>query len=182
MKQFMNKLKSSCSTFRREEDGNMTVDFMLALPTAFLFAAATFEIGMIGLRDVMLERAVDVTVRDVRTGQIPAPTHSALVARICSEAMVIQDCTSNLKLQMVRNDIRDFTPLGNQPDCIDRAEDGEPLVNFVNGGNNELMVLRACSLFDPVLPTATIGAAIPKQSEGAYALVATSSFVLEPFQ
>lgn len=182
MKRYMTKLKDACAAFRREEDGNMTVDFVLALPTAFLFAAATFEIGMIGLRDVMLERAVDVVVRDVRTGQIPNPTHDMLRNRICQEAAIIPNCQAEMKLEMIRNDIRNYAVIDSQPDCIDRAATGTPLVNFVNGDNNELMIIRACTLFDPILPTAAVGAQVPKKSEGAYALVATSSFVLEPFK
>ena len=182
MNKYMKKLANACAAFRREEDGNMTVDFAIALPTAFLFAAATFETGMIGLRDMMLERGVDVTVRDVRIGVLPDPDHGTLVTAICDNAMIIPDCENQLKLEMVRNDIRNYTPMGSQPDCVDRAETGTPLINWANGGNNELMILRACSLFDPILPTAKIGASIPKQSEGAYALVATSSFVLEPYK
>lgn len=182
MNKYMKKLASACSAFRREEDGNMTVDFAFALPTAFLFAAATFETGMIGLRDVMLERGVDVTVREVRIGALPDPTHDALRTRICEAAMIIPDCENQLKLEMIRNDVRNYAEVDSQPDCVDRTATGEPMINWTNGGNNELMILRACSLFDPVLPTAKVGATLPKQSEGAYALVATSSFVLEPYK
>lgn len=176
------KFRSSCAAFGRSEDGNMTVDFVITIPTAFLFVSATFEGGLIGLRDMMLEHAVDVVVRDVRTGQMLLPTHERLVVAICEEALIIPNCAKELKLEMIRTNVRAFTPLGAEPDCIDRADEGAPLVNFTNGNNNELMLLRACALFDPILPTARLGAAIPKKSDGAYALVATSSFVLEPFQ
>jgi len=97
-------------------------------------------------------------------------------------ALIIPNCLEELKLQMVRKDIRDFSAMSAQPDCIDREERGAPRKDFAAGGNNDLMILRVCALFDPVLPTATIGAALPKQSQGAYALVSTSSFVLEPFK
>lgn len=182
MNKYLKKLANTCSAFHRNEDGNMTVDFVIALPTAFVFAAATFESGMIGLRDMMLERGVDVTVREVRIGILPDPDHDTLRTRICEASMIIPDCENQIKLEMVRNDIRDYAPMSSQPDCIDRAEEGTPLINWASGDNNELMILRACALFDPILPTAKIGAAIPKQSEGAFALVATSAFVLEPYK
>ena len=178
----LKKLHASWTAFAKEEDGNMTVDFAITIPTAFLFASATFEGGMIGLRDMMLEHAVDVVVRDVRTGQILTPTHDRLLVEICEAALIIPDCLNQLKLEMVRTDPRNFTALGPNPDCIDREDEGDPLTNFTAGGNNELMILRACALFDPIFPTATLGAAIPKKSEGAYALVATSTYVVEPFQ
>lgn len=182
MKHYMRNLATACTSFCKKEDGSSTFEFLLVLPVAFLFAGATYETGFIGLRDMMLERAVDVTVRDVRVGIISNPTHQNLKERICEEAMIIPDCLNQVKLEMVRKDIRTYVAMDDQPDCVDRAATGAPLLNFTNGGNNELMILRACSLFDPVLPTARIGATVPKQSEGAYALVATSSFVLEPFK
>ena len=66
--------------------------------------------------------------------------------------------------------------------CVDRAELGPPVLNFNSGLNIELMVLRACALFDPMIPTSGLGKQIPKESGGAYALVATSAYVMEPFQ
>lgn len=182
MRHFIKSAASTIASFCKNEDGNSTFEFLLVLPVAFLFAGATYETGFIGLRGVMLERAVDLTVRDVRIGVIPNPTHEALKVNICREAMVIPDCLNQVKLEMVRKDIRQYVGLDDQADCIDRSAQGAPLLNFTNGGNNELMILRACSLFDPVLPTAAIGAAVPKESGDAYALVATSSFVLEPFK
>jgi len=182
MMQVLNKLRSGWKAFAKEEDGNMTVDFAITIPTAFLFASATFEGGMVGLRDMMLEHAVDVVVRDVRTGRIPTPTHATLMVEICNAALIVPDCLNQLKLEMVRSNPRAFTAMSQNPDCIDRTDEGDPVINFTSGGNNELMILRACALFDPIFPTATLGAAIPKKSEGAYALVATSTFVVEPFQ
>ena len=59
---------------------------------------------------------------------------------------------------------------------------GSPVIDIANGLNNQLMILRACVLFDPMTPGSGLGKALPKESEGAYALVATSSYVMEPFQ
>jgi len=84
-------------------------------------------------------------------------------------AAMIPNCLEEVKLEMVRKEIRNFSAMDPQPDCIDREERGAPRKDFATGGNNDLMILRVCALFDPVLPTATIGAALPKQSQGAYA-------------
>lgn len=182
MKQHMKKIAAACQAFRRSEDGSSTIEIMTVLPAAMFFFAASYETGMIGLRNMMLERAVDVTVRDVRIGKIPEPDHAILKERICEQAMIIPNCMEEVKLEMMRKDIRNYVSISDQPDCIDRAEPGAPRIDFSEGGNNDLMILRVCALFDPVLPTAAIGAAVPKQSEGAYALVSTSSFVLEPYK
>jgi len=65
---------------------------------------------------------------------------------------------------------------------VEEAAVGPPVLNLTAGGNNELMILRACVLFEPMLPTSGLGKAIPKESGGSYALVAVSSYVMEPFQ
>ncbi len=182
MRRFIKNLRAGLKGFVANEDGNMTVDFAITIPTAFLFASATFEGGWIGLRGMMLDHGVDQVVREVRTGQILNPTHEQLLVSICDASLIIPDCLNQLKLEMIRTSARNFVGMGNAPDCVDRADEGDPVVNFTVGGNNELMVLRACALFDPFFPTAALGAAIPKKSQGAYALVSTSSFVVEPFQ
>lgn len=81
---------------------------------------------------------------------------------------------------MQRVDPRDWSMLGNDVDCVDRAKPGLPANQFVPGQSNDLMVLRACALIDPYFPTTGLGARLEKVSGGAYALVAVQSFAIEP--
>jgi hypothetical protein len=182
----MNRIQSmahACKSFCRKEDGTSTIEFMMVLPAAMFFFAASYESGMIGLRNVMFERAVDVTVRQVRIGAVEDPTHNSIKQMICDAASIIPNCMTSVKLEMVRKDVRAWTPMSSERDCVDRTPDSniEPVISWTPGGNNELMVLRACALFSPMLPTSAVGAA--SQSVGdEYALIATSSFVVEPYQ
>lgn len=182
MSVMLNSIGNAARRFWRREDGNSTIEFVLALPLTMTLFVAGLESGLLETRHVMLERGLDVTVRKVRIGEIAVPTHDLLKEEICFYAKIIPDCINQVQLEMVRNDMRDWQNVSADPDCVDREEEGVPLINFNTGGNNELMILRACALFDPLLPTSTMGAAIPKENGGAYALVASSSFVLEPFQ
>lgn len=168
--------------FRRSESGSATLDFVLMFPAVMLIFTSSYESGVLSTRHVMLERGLDTTVRDVRIGRIPNPTHERLVERICEIASIIPDCTSNVRLEMVPRDPRNWTAPSNTVMCVDRADLGPPVLNFNTGLNNQLMVLRACALFDPMIPTTGLGKQIPKESGGAYALVATSAYVMEPFQ
>jgi len=80
MKQHLKKFATACKTFRRSEDGSSTLELMTVLPAAMIFFAASYETGTLGLRHMMLERAVDVTVREVRIGAIDKPDHAKIPA------------------------------------------------------------------------------------------------------
>lgn len=179
---FFGKMLRGARRFRDSEDGNGTIEFVLVLPGFMLFFLSAYEGGVLSIRHVMLEHALDATVREVRLGVIPIPTHDLLTTRICEYATLIPDCSNQVRLEMVSRDPRNWEAFSSEVACVDREEEGDPVLNFNPGLNNELMILRACVLFDPVIPTAALGKAIPKESQGAYALVATSSYVMEPFQ
>lgn len=168
--------------FKANESGNSTIEFVLVFPAFMLLFISSYEAGLLSTRHVMLERGLDVTVREVRIGILRNATHERLSERICEVASIIPDCLENLRLEMISRDPRNWTMPSSTVSCVDRAEENQPTITLNGGGNNELMILRVCSLFDPMIPTSGLGKAIPKESGGAYALVATSSYVMEPFQ
>ena len=169
--------------FLRREDGTASLEIVLVLPFFMMLFMSAYEGGMISLRHMMLERGLDLAVRDVRIGRIVDPEHAVLKERICDYASIIPDCANQLQLEMVVMDVRNWTnELEGPIKCIDRALNVQPAVRFTYGDNNQLMVLQVCTLFDPVVPTSGLGKYIPKKSGGAYALVASSAFVMEPFR
>tara|TARA_R110002110_G_C13178140_1_gene693309 strand:+ start:117 stop:668 length:552 start_codon:yes stop_codon:yes gene_type:complete len=169
--------------FLRREDGTASLEIVLVLPFFMMLFMSAYEGGMISLRHMMLERGLDLAVRDVRIGRIVDPEHAALKKQICDYASIIPDCTNQLQLEMVAMDVRNWSNALDGPiACIDRALDVQRKVDYGFGVNNELMVLQVCTLFDPVVPTSGLGKYIPKQNGGAYALVASSAFVMEPFR
>ena len=182
MMRLLASLAAGLRRFRRREDGNGTIEFVLVLPGFLLLFTSAYEGGVLSTRHVMLERGLDVTVREIRIGKIPFPTHENLVDRICDVASIIPDCTNQLRLEMINRNPRDWQTVSRDVQCIDREEEGVPVLNPPSQDNNELMILRVCALFDPMIPTNGLGKEIPKESGGAYALVATSSYVMEPFK
>lgn len=176
------RFAKSLRSFARKEDGNATIEFVIALPAFMLLFTSAYEAGVLSTRHVMLERGLDVAVREVRIGAMINPSHERLTARICEVASIIPDCANQLRLEMVSADPRDFEAPTSEVACVDRSETGTPVLNFNNGLNNQVMILRACALFDPMIPTSGLGKQIPKESGGAYGLVATSAYVMEPFQ
>jgi hypothetical protein len=172
--------------FMLAEDGVASISFVVAFPVFMLFFGMIFENGMISARHVMLERGVDIAVRDVRVGRMPEPTPALLRERICDVAQIIPDCENQLQLEMVTLDLRAWNGMPADVQCIDRSVPDRPITSFTPGGNNQLVFLRACARFDPVMPGSGIGYAISNSANsaagGSYALIATSSYVVEPFR
>lgn len=176
----MTRLARFLRRFRKAEDGNGTIEFVLMLPFFMILFGSTFELGMAMTRQVMLDRGLDMTVREIRIGGITPVNHDTIKASICNRAAIIPDCLNQVKLEMRPIDPRNWSNIPNRADCIDRADTGIPVREFEPGAMNELMILRACALFDPYMPTSGLGAVIPRQSGNAYGLVAITSFVIEP--
>lgn len=176
----MSALASLLSRLSRARDGSASVEFVMIMPLLLLLIMSSFELGMVTLRQVMLDRGIELTVRDVRLGNLVPVTHDTVSAAICDHALILPDCPRDLRLEMMPLDPRAWVAPPGTADCVDRADDTIPLRRFTAGVQNQLMLLRACSLFDPYFPTSGLGATLPRQSEGAYALVSSSAFVIEP--
>jgi hypothetical protein len=177
MIRFINKLTRS---FRRSEDGSATVEFVILFVPMFTMLMSAVEVGMIQVHHSMLERAVDMTVRDIRLGTGSAPQHDDIKDIVCTRAGFIDNCSENLRLEMVILDPRNWAGVSAEADCTDRSEEVEPVRSFSNGMDNELMFIRACAKFDPVFPNFGLGQNMIKDGAGSYALIAASAFVQEP--
>ena len=166
--------------FWSSEDGASTVEFVIVVPVVFLVFMSTIELGLLMTRQIMLDRGLDLAVRQVRLGLVSPVTHDALKQLICRGALLVPDCINQLKLEMRPADPRAWTTLPADVDCVNRARPAEPVRGFTPGQSNELMMLRVCSLFDPLFPTSGLGAQLPRESGNAYALVSSTTFVIEP--
>lgn len=170
--------------FSRDQSGNGTIEFVLILPAFIAIFLSTFELGMLMSRQVMLDRGLDMAVRQVRLGLViedeDTSLHDAIKAQICANASLIPNCLNEIRLEMQPINPRAWSIIPDAVDCVDRDDPGQPARNFVAGVSNQLMILRACALFDPYFPTTGLGAALPRMSGGAYGLISVSSFVIEP--
>lgn len=172
--------------FARAEEGTASLEFVIVFPVFFGFFLMTYESGMISARHVMLERGVDIAVRDVRIGSMAAPSRELLRTRICEVALIIPDCENQLQVEMIVRDPRAWVPVDPVVRCIDRGVATQPVIEFTNGGNNNLVFLKVCVRIDPLLPTTGLGKVIVDNNSGSaaggsYALVSRAAFVVEPF-
>ena len=166
--------------FVRAEDGSATVEFSIVFLPMFAMLFTAVELGMINIRHSTLERAMDLTVRDIRLGTGAAPQHNQIKNMICLRAGFINDCDNSLRLEMIPLNPRAWAGTPATPDCTDQSQPVAPVRSFTNGIDNELMFLRACAKLDPVFPNWGLGDALIKDAAGQYALIATAIFVQEP--
>ncbi|MEM6322878.1 MAG: TadE/TadG family type IV pilus assembly protein [Pseudomonadota bacterium] len=166
--------------FRKREDGSATIEFVLLFPLFIGIVASTFEAGILNTRHAMLERAVDLAVRDLRLGIDPTPTFEELRSSICNYAGVIPECDKALHVELERVSPDNFNFRTGQVQCVDRDEDIEPVLNFQPGALNDLMLITVCAAVSPMVPTTGLGLALPKINSTDYALIAMSAFVTEP--
>lgn len=164
----------------RDERGSSTIDFVIMFPLFILALTSSVELGFISMRHMMLERALDLTVRDIRLGTGSAPQHDDIKKSICDRASMIEDCENNLRLEMIRLNLRSWSNPPGDIDCIDHSETVKPVRQFDNGNVNELMLLRACALFKPIIPASGLGKELTVDGAGYAAMVAQSAFVQEP--
>ena len=164
----------------RDDEGTATVEFAIVFPFFISLFLSSVELGMITLRHTMLERGLDLVVRDIRLGTGTAPQHDDIKDEICNYAGLIPNCASTLRLEMVQVDLRNAVALNSEVDCIDSSKEVEPVRSFVNGAENDMMILRACVKYDPIFPTSGLGKQLQTDGAGQAALVAMAAFVQEP--
>ncbi|MEL6959059.1 MAG: TadE/TadG family type IV pilus assembly protein [Pseudomonadota bacterium] len=178
-------IRSALRRFRRKEDGGPTVEFALVFVPFFLLVVSAFELGLLMTRHVMMERGLTMAVREVRLNTSNAVDEDTLKAMICNGAGIIPNCTQQLRLEMIAVDYYVVNGMGpnvveRDASCIDENDPFAPARNFQNGIPNQMMVVRACGRFVPMLPETALGWFLSRMDNGYYRLVSTSAFVMEP--
>ena len=164
----------------RDTSGTATVEFVLVVPIFISLIMMSIELGFVTLRHTMLERGLDIAVRDIRLGTGTAPQHDQIKKIICDNALIIADCENSLRLEMRPTDIRNYTPLSDVPDCTDAANPAKPVKQWTPGQQNQLVLMRACLKYNPLFPKEALGSALDKDSSGQAVTVAMTAFVQEP--
>ncbi len=183
--------------FLADERGTATIEFVFIIPIVMIIFFASFESSYYMVRHVMMERSVDLVVRDIRLGKLDylktqsqAAQHAALKNLICGTSILsdVGTCVDSMKIWMQAINTADFEMKAPPRDCVDRLETidplapGPPATDFKLGDDNEIMLLRICLKAEPMFPTTAVGAGLIANGEddGSYALFTTSVFVNEP--
>lgn len=174
-------------SFLKDDSGEATIEFLFIFPILFLIFTASFESSMFMARYVMFERAVDLTVRQLRLGTLLDPSHQVLKRTICQSGMMIEsvsDCVNSMKIWMQPIDTGTFAMVAPPRSCVDKAQpintNDPPANEFSYGAENQIMLLRICMKADPMFPTTAVSVKMPVEPDGSYVMLVTSTFVNEP--
>ena len=179
----MQKFKSWLRRLKRDESGTASVEFVLVVPIYITLIAMSIELGFVTMRHTLLERGLDMAVREIRLSTGADWEHDEIKGMICDNALLILDCDSNLRLEMVPTDPRVLGSMNSEVLCTDKAEQATTpdYDDYIAAGNqNQLMLLRACLKYDPLFPAAVLGSALKQDGSGQVAVVTMTAFVQEP--
>ncbi|MDA9865090.1 pilus assembly protein [bacterium] len=170
------RMKRSLLRFRKDQDGNATIEFVLLFPVFMSLFLMGFEAGYFMVRSVLVERAVDISVRDVRLGNGNVPDYVALRKSICDEIAIIPDCLNAVQVDMKSIEIEPggTVPVSTNTECINQDD-----TDFDVGDINQMMIVRVCVLAQPLFPTTGIGVGM-QYYDGKYRMITTAGFVNEP--
>jgi len=175
----INPLQTRLTTFWRDSSGNATMEFVILFPVLIYMLFSIAEAGVLMTRTVMLDRGLNIAIRDLRLGLTLGVTHDDIKQQICDAAFLLGACEDVVLLELsTLTDITSF-PTGGA-NCIDRTEEIEPIISFTPGARSEIMFVRACLVVDPFFPGIGLGAMLPVDASGGYAIVVQSAFMNEP--
>ena len=166
--------------FGKDDNWNMMVEFALALPLLFTIFLTSVEMGIYALRQNFLDRGLDMAIRDVRLNTGANYTHKQVKDLICGYSGFLKDCDFALKLEMTPINARSFSGFAGSAECADVSQPVTPSTTFVHGSEHQLMLMRACYMFEPVFPTTGLGYSFTKDGSGRVKMVSLSAFVQEP--
>lgn len=176
MIKFMKRLARG---FRRE-DGTASVEFVMAVPVLMAIFMASFESGLLMTRSVMLEQAIDITMRELRLGHYVNPDAKLLKSEICKRTVILNDCAANIRIELIQVNKTTWTLPKTSTACINRDQEFQVPDTFMNQTEHDMMLIRVCVRQDLIFPTSGLGLKMATDSQGGFGLIAISAFVIEP--
>lgn len=169
--------------FWSDTRGSAALEFVvLFAPLAFLIFTMG-ELGAYMARSVMLDRGVNIAMRDVRVGKLPGNTSreqlEALRTKICENAFLIDQCNDRLLVEV--EELGASGAFGtNVVNCHNTADpELVPADKFTPPGLSGITVIRACLVSNPIFPGVGLGAKLAVLPDGNYAVVSRSAFLNE---
>ncbi|MHA3916286.1 TadE/TadG family type IV pilus assembly protein [Halovulum sp. GXIMD14793] len=156
----------------QEDDGSVSVEFVILFPVIIGMVLLIFEAGWAMTKMMMLDRGLDIAMRDIRLGAPGSSDYDQIRNKICSHSRILSDCTSNLKMQLQKyeynpawtpTDSRDSFPWDAAACTDDLPIEIDPVTgeikdrsgpddNWDPGQRDVNMFIRVCITHNPIFP------------------------------
>ena len=170
------------SRFSSDEAGSSTVELTIVLAFFLMLVITMIEAGWLMTKSMMLDRGLEIAMRDIRLGKYTNPTADQVRGSICENAIVFANCQSLIKLELTPiSNSADFPTDG--ADCADRSITDltlRPQDDFNAGSRSEVMFVRVCMIVDPLVLRFGLGKMLDNDPNGGIQMIAMSAFVNEP--
>lgn len=177
----MSRFLSPLRRFLSREAGTATVEFVIAVPLVLSLLFMSIDFGAVMLRQVFLDRAVDIAVREVRLGNVASNGLATLRSLICERTILIGNCESSLTVELRPINTNSWSGLNTPVECINRSENINPTLTFnPSAGNQDLMLVRVCASADPFLTITGLVLGMGTATGGDLQVVAIGAFTNEP--
>jgi Flp pilus assembly protein TadG len=167
---------------RRDDRGSATVEFVLAVPLVLSILFSSIDFGAVMLRQVFLDRAVDMAAREVRLGSVTVAGFTQFRDRICARTILLTNCQATIAIEMRPVDTGSWTGLNQPARCVNRVDEVAPMLDFNPGavGQQELMLIRVCVAADPFIRLTGYVMGMSQDPNGIYNIVSRAAWVNEP--
>jgi len=166
--------------FASDTHGAASMEFAVVFPFFVILLFMSGEVGVLAGRTVLFKRGVDIAAREVRLGFNPGADVEQFKRTVCAYAFLINTCEQDLKVEMVRINSTIGQDRGAVV-CRNRVDpDLEPVTTYTRGKTDDIILIRACLIVDPVFPGTGLGASLARtELGGGYAIVALNAFMNE---
>lgn len=164
----------------RREDGTATIEFVIVVPIVMTLFVASAEAGLYMTRYALMERGLDLVMREIRLGHVGTFEENRLRKMVCDATPILSDCENILMVEMRRISTSAFDIPEDPPECIDRGDETKVADKVKPGGSDEIMIIRVCAVQDPMFPSTGVGLQLRRDARGGYQMATASVFVNEP--
>lgn len=177
MTRFVQALRRFCV----RDAGTATVEFVIAVPLVLSILFMSVDFGAVMVRQVYLDRAVDIAMREVRLGNVPSNGIDTLRTIICQRSVLLNNCEASVTIELRPIDTATWAGLNTPVQCINRSANITPTVTFnPSAGNQDLMLVRVCASVDPFLSITGMVMGLGNETGGDLNLVSIGAFSNEP--
>jgi Flp pilus assembly pilin Flp len=166
------------SLFFRDERGVTVIEFALLAPMFFGLLAIILQTALLFIAGMVLDNAVDNSVRIIRTGEASSKSFDAEKFRavLCGETVGMLKCD---KIRIIIKTIPNFKSASAVEEIVDEDGNWEIAESYTNGVGGEIIIAKAYYKWDPVVSFDFVN--IGAIGDGSHLLASVRVWRNEPF-